>query len=208
VSEAITAALAAAETARVNEQFAAEVMCLQTAAQFGDAAVAGRLHEVATVVEGARVGLAARFADALPSGDGAELAAVSEEFEQMGDHIAALDAAAHAAMAYRRQNLRGSAYGCAARAQALAEQCGGASTPALRLVVEPLPLTGREREVVMLIGAGVSSRAVAERLTVSVRTVEGHIYQAMKKTGAASRDELIAMLPQRTHAPHPEGTFE
>ncbi|GFG52722.1 hypothetical protein CQY20_01715 [Mycolicibacterium agri] len=50
----------------------------------------------------------------------------------------------------------------------------------------------------MLISMGLSSRAVADRLTLSVRTVEGHLYQAMKKTGAASRDELIAMLPQRT----------
>jgi DNA-binding CsgD family transcriptional regulator len=208
VSEAITTALSAAEIARAKGQFAPEVICLQAAAQFGDGTIASRLHELAAVVEGPRAGLAARFADALHSDDGAELAAVSEEFERMGDLVAALDAAAYAARAYRRRNLRGSAYGCAARAEALAEQSGGASTPALRLVVEPLPLTAREREVVMLVGAGLSSRAVAERLTVSVRTVEGHIYQAMKKTGAASRDELIAMLPQRTHAPHPEGTFE
>ena len=53
------------------------------------------------MVEGPRVGLAARFAEALHAGDGAELAAVSEEFEQMGDLVAAVDAAAHAAIAYR-----------------------------------------------------------------------------------------------------------
>ena len=50
----------------------------------------------------------------------------------MGDLVAAIDAAAHAAIAYRRQDLRGSALGCSTRAEALAEQCGGASTPALR----------------------------------------------------------------------------
>jgi len=47
----------------------------------------------------------------------------------------------------------------------------------------------------MLIGEGLSTRAVAERLTVSVRTVEGHIYNAMAKTGTSSRDELAALLP-------------
>ena len=46
----------------------------------------------------------------------------------------------------------------------------------------------------MLIGEGLSNRAVAERLTLSVRTVEGHIYQAMEKTGTTSRDELAALL--------------
>ena len=46
----------------------------------------------------------------------------------------------------------------------------------------------------MLIGEGLSNREVAERLTLSVRTVESHIYRAMTKTGTASRDELAALL--------------
>jgi DNA-binding CsgD family transcriptional regulator len=46
----------------------------------------------------------------------------------------------------------------------------------------------------MLIGEGFSSREVAERLTLSVRTVESHIYRAMLKTGTTTRDELGALL--------------
>jgi DNA-binding CsgD family transcriptional regulator len=149
------------------------------------------------MVEGPRVGFAARFAEALAAGDGAELAAVSEEFERMGDLVAAVDGAAHAAIAHRRHGMRGSALGCIARADALARQCGGASTPALRLVAQPLPLTDRQREIVMLLGDGLSTRAVAERLNVSVRTVEGHIYRAMEKTGVANRDDLAALLPRQ-----------
>ena len=97
----------------------------------------------------------------------------------MGDLVAAVDAAAHAALVYRSQDLRGSALSCSARADSLAEQCGGASTPALRQASEALPLTDREAEIVMMIGEGLSNRAIAERLTVSVRTVESHIYRAM-----------------------------
>ena len=108
----------------------------------------------------------------------------------MGDLVAAVDAAAHAALAYRRQDLRGSALGCSTRAEALAEHCGGVSTPALRQASERLPLTDREREIVMLLGEGLSSPAIAERLTLSARTVEGHIYRAMAKTRTTSRDEL------------------
>ena len=70
-------------------------------------------------------------------------------------------------------------------------------TPALRQASESLPLTDREAEIVMLIGEGLSNRAVAERLTLSVRTVESHIYRAMSKTGVTSRDELAALLPPR-----------
>lgn len=201
VSEAIAISLAAAETARGNGQFAPEVTCLQTATQFGERCCGSRLRELEVIVEGPRAGLAARFAEALNDGDGAELQTVSEEFEDMGDLIGAVDAAAHAAIAYRRQNLRGSALGCSARAEALAEQCGGARTPALLKAVERLPLTDREREIVMLIGEGLSNRDVASRLTLSVRTVESHIYKAMSKTGTTNRDELAALLSRRRQ-PH------
>ena len=61
-----------------------------------------------------------------------------------------------------------------------------------------MPFTDREREIVMLIGEGLSNRAVAERLTVSVRTVESHIYRAMSRTGTTSRDELAALLPRHS----------
>ena len=194
VSEAIAVLLSAAQRAAAKGQFAAEVMCLQTATQFGDRSGAPRLRELEGIVEGPRVGVAARFSAALSDGDAAELAAVSEEFERMGDLVAAVDAAAQAALVYRREGLRGSALGCAARADALAEQCG-ASTPALRQASEPAPLTDREREIVMLIGEGLSNRALAERLTLSVRTVESHIYRAMLKTGTTRRDELAALIP-------------
>jgi DNA-binding CsgD family transcriptional regulator len=60
-----------------------------------------------------------------------------------------------------------------------------------------LPLTDRERETVMLIGEGLSSREIAERLTLSVRTVESHVYRAMLKTGSTSRDELAGLLSRR-----------
>lgn len=197
VSEAIAISLAGAETARGNGQLAPEVMCLQTAAHFGDRSCGPRLRELEAIVEGPRAGVAARFAEALHADDGAELAAVSREFEDMGDLIGAADAAAHAAIAFRQRDLRGSALGCSTRAEALAERCGGARTPALRKAAERLPLTDREREIVMLIGEGLSNRDIATRLTLSVRTVESHIYKAMAKTDTLNRDELAALLPRR-----------
>jgi DNA-binding CsgD family transcriptional regulator len=91
--------------------------------------------------------------------------------------------------------------GCSTRAEALAAQ-SGASTPALHQASERLPLTDREREIVVLLGEGLSSPAIAEGLTLSVRTVEGHIYRAMAKTGTASRDELAALVPQHKPRSH------
>jgi DNA-binding NarL/FixJ family response regulator len=54
----------------------------------------------------------------------------------------------------------------------------------------PLPLTEREREIVTLAARGLSNRAIAEQLVVSVRTVEGHLYNASGKLGVANRSEL------------------
>jgi DNA-binding CsgD family transcriptional regulator len=195
INEAITILQSAAETAAANGRFAAEVACLQTATQFGDRSCAPRLRELEEIVDGPRVGLVARFAGALHDDDPAELATLSRDFEAMGDLVAAVDAAAHAAMAYRRRDLRGSALTYITTAEELGEQCGGAETPALRQAREPLPLTGREREIVMLVGEGLSNRDIAARLSLSIRTVEGHIYKAMTKTDTDSRDELAALLP-------------
>ncbi len=96
LTEAITIVLSAAETAAAKGQFAAEVVCLQTAVQFGDHSGASRLSELEAMVDGPRAKLAARFATALSNSDSAELSAISEELEQLGDLVAAVDAAAHA----------------------------------------------------------------------------------------------------------------
>jgi DNA-binding CsgD family transcriptional regulator/tetratricopeptide (TPR) repeat protein len=194
VSEAVALLVSTGQAAAGRGQFATEVLCLQIATQFGDHRGQSRLHDLESVVEGPRVGIASRFAASLHAGDAPALQEVSRDFEQMGDLVAAADAAAHAAAAHRHDGQRGAALSCCTRAQALAQRIGGITTPALRQATDRLPLTGREREITMLFSRGLSARAVAERLVLSVRTVEGHIYRAMAKTGTSSRDELIALL--------------
>ena len=108
--------------------------------------------------------------------------------------LAAADAAAQATSAYARQGRNGAAQSAAARAQRLAEACEGARTPALRAAGKPLPLTEREREIVALAAIGLANRAIADRLMVSVRTVEGHLYRASAKLGTTDRTEFAALL--------------
>jgi len=81
--------------------------------------------------------------------------------------------------------------------------CGGARTPALGPAVERLPLTDREREIVMLIRNGLTNRDVAQRLPLSVRTVENHIYKAMAETGTISREQLSGLMPAAPNAVPP-----
>ncbi len=56
-------------------------------------------------------------------------------------------------------------------------------------------LTAREREVAALAAAGTSNRAIAEKMFVSVRTVEGHLYQVYSKLNVSTRAELAEIVP-------------
>ena len=103
------------------------------------------------------------------------------------------DAAAQAADVHRRQGRPGSALTAAALAAKLADR-SGARTPALAIAARPLPLTGREREIAEMAARGLSNRAIAARLTVSVRTVEGHLYRAGLKLGVSERAALADVL--------------
>jgi DNA-binding NarL/FixJ family response regulator len=59
-----------------------------------------------------------------------------------------------------------------------------------------LPLTDREREIAILISQGLSNIDIAQALTLSVRTVEGHIYRACTRVGAATRTELAQLITE------------
>ncbi|MGW5209981.1 MULTISPECIES: response regulator [unclassified Streptomyces] len=52
-------------------------------------------------------------------------------------------------------------------------------------------LTGREREVLVLVAGGHSNDEIAERLEVSPLTVKTHVNRAMAKLGARDRAQLV-----------------
>ena len=54
------------------------------------------------------------------------------------------------------------------------------------------PLTSREREVRHLMEQGLPDKIIAERLTLSVKTIEKHAGAVLRKTGARNRTELAA----------------
>ena len=195
VSQAGETALRAAEFARTHGQIAREVVCLQAAVQFGVARVAGRLAELAGLVQGPRGPLVARYARALADDDADALTAVSEDFEAMGDSLAAADSAAQASLAYGRVNRRGAALTASGRAHRIAESCGAVS-PAVLAAESPLLLSSREREIVTLVAQGLSNKAIAEALSASVRTVEGHLYRVMARLGVRNRTELSALVKE------------
>jgi len=73
-----------------------------------------------------------------------------------------------------------------------------------RIPAQPAPaegpldrLTGREREVLDLVAAGSDNREIADRLVLSVRTVERHlqtVYRKLELTGSAQRTAAAALV--------------
>lgn len=193
-TEARRLAREAARFARDHDQRAREVWCLQTAVQFDDADAAERLAELATLVEGPRAAVAARYGAALSADDAGGLDEACAEFEAMGDLLAAADAAGQAATSHRRAGRAGSAMTAAARAQRLATACGGARSPAIEAASFTPPFSHREREIAVLVAQGLSNREIAEAVSLSVRTVESHIYRASSKAGVSGRSALAEMM--------------
>lgn len=52
-------------------------------------------------------------------------------------------------------------------------------------------LSTRELEIVELVVTGLSNHKIAQRLEISKRTVDNHISNILKKTGATNRVELV-----------------
>ena len=140
----------------------------------------GPLAELSRVVA-----VGSRQKDAATMLEAAELAAALE-----------LDAvqARCAALAFdfaKAAGLAGSATAAHSMLESLSE-----SVPALPIVPHnkgPL-LTERERQIAALAGNGVSNKDIALDVGISVRTVEGHLYQVFTKLGVSSRSDLLGLI--------------
>jgi DNA-binding NarL/FixJ family response regulator len=191
---AVELSCAAADLADQSGQYAVAAEALHHAARFGDRTAATRLAALAQRVDGPVATIYARHAAALAASDGQALDTVSAQFEKAGLLLSAADSAAQAAPLHDRAGHRRHSVESAARALRLAAECGGATTPSIRSAAHPLPVTSREREIVALVAEGLSNREIATRLTLSVRTVEGHLYRACTKLDVTDRDELAKVV--------------
>jgi DNA-binding NarL/FixJ family response regulator len=193
LTDAISVTCAASEDAHKRNQPTHELACLQVAAQWGDTSGATRARELANELSLPVADAVARHTESLLADDGEGLLAASADYRALGDRATAADVAAQAAVALSRNQHRKRSLYAAALAQQLATDCGGLCTPALRNPIGQ-PLTGRQREIIELVAAGLSNKEIAERLVTSVRTVEGHVYRVYQRLGAGSREELVELL--------------
>jgi DNA-binding CsgD family transcriptional regulator len=123
--------------------------------------------------------------------DGAALLKAADELAAIGAHVYAMEAAAEAAAAYIGEGRGDSARRAAHRARELHAPGQGAEPPRIDgLDSTAIALTAREAQLTELAAAGLSNAEIADRLVLSVRTVETHLYRAMQKLGVSDRRDL------------------
>ena len=59
-------------------------------------------------------------------------------------------------------------------------------------VLEAVRLTNRERQVIDLLGEGLSNKEIATRLHIAVHTVKSHVHNVLEKLALHSRLEVVA----------------
>jgi len=198
-AEAAEAFRAAAAEAAATGHRVTESWLLHDLMRTSGEDAAARLQELADACDSQLVSARARHAAADRARDGAALTGAADDLESLGAMLLAAEAAGGAAGAFGRAGDRRAATAALRRSTALAAACEGANTPGLLHLATVNaaaadPLSGREREVVLLAATGMASKDIAERLYLSVRTVNNHLQHAYAKLGVTSRAGLTQAL--------------
>lgn len=192
--------VAAAAEARRLGLLGIEPMYRHDALRLGRLDQQEQLAALRTQVDGPIVALYSDHANALAHGDGDALDAVAAGFAGLPALLLAAEAATEASIAHGRAGFRAKASAASARAAGWLAETGDAHTPVISLGPTEDPLTAREREIARLAADGLSNKEIAERLVLSVRTVESHVYRACAKLGVTDRRALAGTINPTTDA--------
>ncbi len=155
-----------------------------------DAAVLDRIG----AVDGALVAAWLGYVRAIIARSPEPLAAAASALASVGASLLAAEAEVALAERWRRGGDQRAAAAAAQRADLLLARCQGARTPGSTQVDAVVPLSAREREIALLAADGLASKEIADRLFLSVRTVDNHLQKVYVKLGVSGRAALAAAL--------------
>lgn len=190
-----TTLLAAADTGQRIGDLLGEAAALHDIARLGaPQQVEHRLTALARRIEGDLVQARVAHVVSLTAADGDRLLAASETFRTLGADLLAAEAAADAAVAWRRAGRLERAEPALHRAAQLAAGCDSPATPALAPIAAREQLTPAEHETALLACGGRTNREIAAELQLSVRTVDNRLARIYQKLGISKRSELEGLL--------------
>jgi DNA-binding CsgD family transcriptional regulator len=193
LSQAVAELWTAADMALERGQRSFELIILNDLLRLDDRDAASRAREASLLVEGS-LGDAVRFhAEAVVSRGAMDLERAALSFSDISFSLVASELWAIASGAYKREGLHARSTKAAKRALETAGMCEGARTRTANAPDQVEPLSRRQREVMLLAAQGASNAEIAQALSLSVRTVESHLYAAFAKLGLTAREGLNAV---------------
>jgi DNA-binding CsgD family transcriptional regulator len=184
----------AADPSRTPVQ-SAELLYEAMRAGRGANELAPALAELAERCDGPLTRACASHVQARARGDARAMLSACERFAELGACLFAVEAAAHAAAAFAAEGRQDSARRAAARSRELQPEGQGAEPPSIEGVDRATTeLTPREAEMVEFAARGMTNAEIAQTLVISTRTVETHIYRAMRKLGITDRREFRSQI--------------
>ena len=198
LTDAIAELWATADMALERGQRCFELVILDDLLRLGETAAAARARGVSDLVQGSLGEAVGLHAQAMISARGVDLERAASSFSRISFSLTAAELWAAASGAYRKEGLKARSTKAARRSYELAGLCEGAKIRGALLVDQVDPLSRRQREVALLAAQGATNTEIAQSLSLSVRTVESHLYAAFAKLGLTGRDELRSVVAGTT----------
>lgn len=166
----------------------------------GDTAAAAALAASSSAVEGPEARLLRDYALAVAASDSTKLMAVSDQALSAGYLLLALEAAQQAARLLEHDPDKWKLTAVQRKVHHRMVAAGMSGQMNIVRGEHYADLTARETEILKLVAGGATNAEIAARLTLSQRTVEGHLYRIFGKLGVSRRGELVDVqrdLPQQ-----------
>ncbi|HJX80212.1 helix-turn-helix transcriptional regulator [Glutamicibacter sp.] len=149
-----------------------------------------RLCLLAGEHQGSRPALLARLMQLLGAANSEPLEDLAAQALAKEEYLVAIEAMARAAEQYAAAGDQRRCGALLRRTAKILEQHGLDSGKYIARILALTELTAREAEIVELARAGRNNAQIARALTVSQRTVEGHLYRVFSKLGITERSAL------------------
>jgi DNA-binding CsgD family transcriptional regulator len=170
-----------------------EMTVLSLLVRVGENGIVPRMVEVADLLEAGTKEFYQEWARALQSQDPVAMDRASSTAMEYGFELVAVELATQAQKRFDDGGQIQRSRKTASKVVSMREQLPGLLSPAFTAIDRP-KMTRREHEIASLVARGESNNAIAERLNVSLRTVEGHLYRTFIKLDLQSRDQLALLM--------------
>lgn len=166
-----------------------ELTALSLLLRLGDEQAANRMCAVTAAIESRSKQFFMEWADAMATQDPVKLERASSTAQNYGFDLLSVELASHAQRKFSDDGKSQRSRQIANKVVTLREQMPGLYSPVFQSLDRP-KMTQRELQIALLVAQGHSNNVIAEKLHVSLRTVEGHLYRTFIKLDIQSRDQL------------------